>query len=624
MAEQEKKPVRTSRTKKVDDVVEKEPVKKTTKKTSGADVKVSDAKTSAVSKKKSDSTVAKESGAKKTTARKKTAVETKGEEKILADTSEKVEKNGTRKVSVSKDKKVNASESLKEVNRTRKTADSEKKVKPGVSKKTVASKKTDSAKIEIADVETKKSSAGKISSSVEKDIPKVKASTVKAKKVTMKETDLVPFVEKSTKISSQDDSALKKIDEELREEPVFTSTLPVRRKSEPVFRTSEVAILVLIACVISLLLGAFVTYRFVHKDSGRLEVADAELQNFIQDYNYLVDNYYGKVDKKEILNVAFKAMVNSLDDTYSGTIDDSSNSFDINLKGSYTGLGVEIVNDKDGNIVIYRIFEDSPAGRSELMAGDVLLKVNDHDVRGTSTSEFVKTVQDDTKQQFELLVKRGEEEKLITVKKEFITLPSVVSKTFDRDGKKIGYLGVSIFAANTATQFHDELRKLESAGMDGLVIDLRGNSGGHLFAVENMIAEFLDSSHVIYQEEVKDQKNKVYSSGTKTKEYPISILINGSSASASEVMTAALMEEYGAVVVGTTSYGKGTVQELRELSNGDEYKFTTKKWLTPKGEWIHTKGIIPTVEVVLNGAYYSNPSDDTDNQLQEAISAIFK
>ena len=405
------------------------------------------------------------------------------------------------------------------------------------------------------------------------------------------------------------------------------STCIKKNSSASDFRTSDVALLVLITCVISLVLGGLVAYRFMDKeivDDGDT-VFDAELQSFIKKYNYIVDNYYTEVNKKEILDAAFKAAVDSLGDAYSGFIDESeSNNFDITLRGSYTGLGVEVVNDNDGNIVIYSIFKDSPAGRSDLQVGDILVRLNGKDVLGTATSEFTKIIQDSSNSEFTMVVRRETGEKTITIKKGFITLQSVVSKTFEKDGKKIGYLGVSIFAANTGAQFHTALENLEKEGIDGLVVDLRGNGGGHLFVVENMISEFLDSSHIIYHDESKTKTNKVYSTGSVTKTYPISILVNGTSASASEVMTAALMEEYGAKVVGTTTYGKGTVQELHEDSNGDEYKFTTKKWLTPKGNWINSTGIAPDYEIVLNEDFYKNPSDETDNQLQKAVSVLFE
>ena len=135
---------------------------------------------------------------------------------------------------------------------------------------------------------------------------------------------------------------------------------------------------------------------------------------------------------------------------------------------------------------------------------------------------------------------------------------------------------------------------------------------------------FLDSSHPIYQIKSKENQSKFYSTGKETKNYKIAILIDGDSASASEVVTSALMEQYGAKAVGEKSYGKGTVQELQTLPNGEQYKLTTKSWLTSKGKVIDGKGIEPDYKVSLDDKYVENPSFDNDNQLQKAIEVIFE
>ena len=181
---------------------------------------------------------------------------------------------------------------------------------------------------------------------------------------------------------------------------------------------------------------------------------------------------------------------------------------------------------------------------------------------------------------------------------------------------------MDIFSATTYNQFEKAVQKLENEQVEGMIIDLRDNTGGHLSVVTDMLSLFLDDSHVIYQIEDKDQTTKYYSTGKETKEYPVVILQNGNSASASELFTAAMKEEYGAKVVGTTSYGKGTVQELNTLQDGTQYKFTTKKWLTPKGNWVHEKGITPDVEVELDEGYRNEPTRENDNQFQRAVSTL--
>ena len=239
-------------------------------------------------------------------------------------------------------------------------------------------------------------------------------------------------------------------------------------------------------------------------------------------------------------------------------------------------------------------------------------------------TEFVKMVEEKGKGKIKLTYNRNGAEHTVTLTKKTVTLDSVFSEVINKDNAKIGYIRVSIFASNTDKQFAKHLSKLEEKNIDSLIIDLRANSGGHLSAATNMISEFLDSSHVIYQIKVKDEITKTYSNGHKTKDYKIAILVDNTSASASEIMTSALQEQYKAIVVGVKTYGKGTVQELQNLPNGDQYKFTTKEWLTSKGKTIDGRGIIPDVEVSLDDAYYKEPIDANDNQLQTALNEVVK
>ncbi len=392
------------------------------------------------------------------------------------------------------------------------------------------------------------------------------------------------------------------------------------------FQTLEVVILMVLTCIISLTVGGLLGIRFKEKNKARenIEIVGEEIQEFLKNYNYLIENYYGDIDKKELLNTAFKSMVDSLDDSYSGTIDEStSNNFDIELKGDYEGLGIEIINDNEKNILIYGIIPNSPASKADIKIGDKLLTVNKQDVKNMTTTDFIKNiVKGSGASEFEIVLERDGAEHTITIKKEAITLESVTSKIYYEGNKRIAYIKVSIFAENTYRQFKGELEKLEKAGFESLIIDLRDNSGGHLTTVKSMIGLFLDSSHVIYQVEDKKGREKVYSNGKVTKNYPIVIVGNANSASASEVMIGALTEEYGAVLIGNQSFGKGTVQELHSLTNGDEYKFTTKKWLTPKGNWVHNNGIKPKIEVTLSKEYYENPIEENDNQLKAAINYL--
>ena len=391
-----------------------------------------------------------------------------------------------------------------------------------------------------------------------------------------------------------------------------------KRKVVPTFKTKEVVILLLLTTVISLAMGGIVTYNVVLKG----EKVDDELQDFITNYDYIVDNYYGDVDKTELIDSAIAGMLSTLDKN-SSYVGGSDTNFSIYLEGTYEGTGIQVYNDDNGNIVVYSVFDGSPASKAGLKEDDIIIKVNDKDTTNMSIDEFSELVKKQ-KGEFNITYKRGDNEKTVKLKVDTIEIRSVSSKVINKDNKKIGYIRTTIFANNTYEQFKKELDKLENEGIDGLVIDLRGNSGGHLSAAEQIISLFLDSSHPIYQIKSKDSQNIYYSTGNKTKDYEISVLIDSNSASASEVVTSALAEQYGAKTVGKKSYGKGTVQELQTLSDGEQYKLTTKSWLTSKGEVIDGKGIEPDYDVTLSDKYLENPTDESDNQLQKAIEVILE
>ena len=391
-----------------------------------------------------------------------------------------------------------------------------------------------------------------------------------------------------------------------------------KRKSLPTFKTKEVVCLLLVTVVVSLVMGGLVTYNVILKGAK----VDDELQEFIENYDYVVDNYYGNVDKNKLIDSAIAGMLSSLDNN-SAYVGGSDSNFSIFLEGNYEGAGIQVTTTDNNNIIIYSVFDGTPASKAGLKSGDVIVKLNDKDTSNMSLEEFSKLVKSQDGS-FTITYKRDGAEKTVKLKNDIVELKSVSSKTIERDNRNIGYIRLTIFANNSDEQFEKALNNLEKQDIDGLVIDLRGNSGGHLKTAENIISLFLDSSHPIYQIKSKDGQKKFYSNGKETKKYKIAVLIDSSSASASEVVTSALKEQYGATVVGENSYGKGTVQELQTLSNGEQYKLTTKTWLTSKGKGIDKKGIEADYSITLNNEYLENPSDENDNQLQKALEVIFK
>lgn len=387
------------------------------------------------------------------------------------------------------------------------------------------------------------------------------------------------------------------------------------------FRTVEVIFLVVVTSIISLIVG----YLLNDEGTNKSKSNDKYINEIIDNYNNIVNNYYEDVDKSKLVSGAVNGMVESLGDEHSSLIDQTNDStFNINLKGTYEGIGVEIINDDDMNIVVIGVISDSPAAKAGIKVGDIIKKIDDKSLENTNITELTKYVKENKNELYNLIIVRDKNEMNVTIERSKITIKSVLSKTFERNNKKIGYIYMSVFANATVDQFEKALAQLEKENIDGLIIDVRSNTGGHLTTAVSIVSNFLDDTNVIYQIEQNNKKTKHYSIGDKTKEYPIVVLQNNGSASASELLSSSLKEAYGATIIGTTSYGKGTVQEMVKLKNGDSYKFTTKKWLTPKGNSINKKGVKPDVEIELSDEYINNPSDDTDNQLQEAINYLTK
>ena len=382
------------------------------------------------------------------------------------------------------------------------------------------------------------------------------------------------------------------------------------------FNSKEVIFLLIVTCLISLAIG-----NAINIDKKNLEQPiDENLTEFEQNYQYIIDNYYEEVDKAKLIKGAIEGMVNSLGDDYSIAItDDMSNNFNIKLTGSYSGLGIEIVNDQSYNIYISDVIDGSPAEKAGLKVLDKIISIDEIEFTGKKTTELTNYIKESNKEKDIIKVERDNKEETFELTRETIEIKSVYSEIKNIDNQKIGYVYISIFASNTSTQFKNAIEELEKEGINSLIIDVRSNTGGHLTSVVDMLSCLLDSSKIIYQIENKGEVTKYYSKGNTTKTYPIVVLQNNGSASASELLSAALKEEYGATVIGENSYGKGTVQELISLQDGIQYKITTKKWLTPKGNWINGTGVSVDIEEKLSEEYKQNPSDENDNQLQKAI-----
>lgn len=351
-----------------------------------------------------------------------------------------------------------------------------------------------------------------------------------------------------------------------------------------------------------------------------------DLGKFFDVYETLLDNYYDTIDKERLVNEAIDGMVSSVGDVYTSYVDsDSSTSFNEEISGIYEGIGCTIQKQSDGLKVI-EIFEGSPSEKAGLMSNDIIVKVDGIEVTDSVTADSLSSyIKYEADEKIKIVILRDDEEKTLTVKRGKIETPVVSSTTYDVNDKKIGYLSISLFSSVADKQFENELKKLENENISGLIIDVRDNNGGYLTAVTNIVNSLLPKGKVIYQIE-KDNKREVIKDKTDIcRKYPIVVLTNENSASASEILAASIKESYDkGFVVGAKTYGKGTVQQVKTLSDGSMIKYTVENWLTPKGTWINENGIEPTDEVALDTKYWEDPKAENDNQLQKALDLVSK
>lgn len=398
----------------------------------------------------------------------------------------------------------------------------------------------------------------------------------------------------------------------------------VSKAEELKFGFLEVLILILVTALVTVIVTITVN-KIGGNEPKAKNYNNKDIDKFTEEYNFILNKYYGKVDSETLINNAIAGMVNNLDDPYSTFIDDeNAANFDVELDGEFYGLGVEITVNANSEIEVYSLLPGYEAEKSGLAKGDVIIALDGETIEGISTTEFRAKMIRNNRESVTLKVRRGEEILEFTIRRTLVQIDSVKSEIYNSGKAKVGYIGISIFASNTYRQFKAALANLEEENIDSLIVDVRSNSGGHLSVVTDVISEFLDSTHVIYQ--VKDSKGvkKEYSKGDTTKKYNVIVLIDSASASASELLASALKEQHGAKLVGNRSFGKSTVQQVVDLENGSKYKITIKEWLTSEGSVINEKGIEPDVKVDLSDEYFADPKPETDNQLQEALKLLKK
>ena len=380
------------------------------------------------------------------------------------------------------------------------------------------------------------------------------------------------------------------------------------------FNLIEVIVIIIMTSLVVSVSTGIIVYKNYYKIDKTSSNKDY-LKELEYAYNNILNSYVEKVDEKGLTNAAIKGMYNYLGDPYTSYLDkDSTDNLMDRLKGEYKGIGVEITTNESGTVVM-TVFENSPAEEAGIMVGDIITKVKGVDVNGKTTSEVSNMIKS-TNGNVEIEVNRGGITKTLTLKVSTVSIKSVVKNKYD----KTGYLRIETFSNTTYKQFKESLETLEKDGIENLIVDVRNNGGGFLNSAVEIAELFVEKGKPIYGLQTKDKK-EMYKDTTKEKrDYKVIVLINGGSASASEVLAAALKESYGATLLGTKSYGKGTVQDTSELESGGMIKYTTAYWLTPKGVTINEKGLTPDIEVT--GSFKDGMTLENDVELQTAINNL--
>lgn len=348
---------------------------------------------------------------------------------------------------------------------------------------------------------------------------------------------------------------------------------------------------------------------------------DASSEEKLSVLKGLIDeNYIGDVDEEALEEGIYKGYIQGLEDPYSVYYnEEETKDLYETTEGEYSGIGAVLSQDlESGVITLVQIYEGSPAAKAGLKDNDILTKVGDIEVTGMDLSEVVTYIKGETGTDVDLTVLRGEDAEEITVTATRDTVEAQTVKYEMLEGQT-GYLSVSEFDSVTYAQYEEALNELTDQGMTGLIVDLRNNPGGNLNTVCEMLDLVLPKGTIVYTEDKDGKRETATSDDEHQINVPMVVLVNGNSASASEIYAGAV-QDYGiGKIVGTQTYGKGVVQQIFDLGDGTSVKLTIAEYFTPNGRNIDGEGITPDVEVEYE-ADENNP--EADNQLEKALEVM--
>lgn len=359
------------------------------------------------------------------------------------------------------------------------------------------------------------------------------------------------------------------------------------------------------------------------KKSGSGQVVGQYTEKKLEELKGLIDEVYlheEEVDEEALTEGIYQGYIAALNDPYSAyyTTEETKEMME-STSGEYSGIGALMSQNREtGVITIANVYENSPAAEAGMKNEDILYKVEGEEVTGVDLSEVVTRVKGEEGTKVKMTLLRGADRQEIEVTAVRRKLQTQTVSYEMKEGQ-IGYIRVSEFDEVTLEQFREAKAALESQGMASMLIDLRGNPGGNLSTVCDMLREILPEGLIVYTEERDGERTEYKCDGKTPWEKPLAVLINGASASASEIFAGAV-QDYGiGQLVGTTTYGKGVVQQLFPMTDGTMVKLTIAEYFTPKGRNIDGTGIVPDVEVEY---VYDETNPEADNQMEKALELL--
>lgn len=322
-----------------------------------------------------------------------------------------------------------------------------------------------------------------------------------------------------------------------------------------------------------------------------------EFQKLYQAYDDLKADYYADIDQEALVNGAINGMIDALGDPYSDYMNqDEAAQFEESISSSFQGIGAEI-QERNGFISVVSPIKNSPAEKAGILPNDQIIAVDGKSIQGMSASEAVLLIRGEKGTSVALTIKRGDmsDPMEITIVRDEIPIETVYAELLE---DQVAHIQITSFSQNTYDELLEAITDMEEKGMKAMVLDVRQNPGGLLTSAIDISNLFVDAGKPLFQTKVKDKDAEIYTATNGTKvEVPVTLLIDGGSASASEILAGAMSESAGTQLIGLNTFGKGTVQTANELNDGSNMKFTTSKWLTPEGNWIHEKGIAPDIKI---------------------------